>query len=301
MSKVFKKKYTIEGNLFKLLINDKTANKVANFYTEAPFPNYENDDDKSSIIYKGEKNYLAREFKKFIGFDKNILEVGCGTGQLSIYFAIGNNNRIFALDPTLASIELGRNFAKKNKIKNIKFVNADIFDDVFHDHTFDFIWTNGVLHHTKNPSLAFSIIAKYLKKEGYILVGLYNKYGRLRTVLRQYLYNFFGKKIVMILDPILRNIKKNNTQQIKSWIKDQYEHPIESLHTIDEVLKWFNDNDIEFISSIPLCDTENDLKQNIFKKSSKGTILSRLFSQISMLFNNLGADGGLFVVIGKKK
>ena len=26
----------------------------------------------------------------------------------------------------------------------------------------------------------------------------------------------------------------------KAWIRDQYIHPIESLHTIDEVLKWFD-------------------------------------------------------------
>ena len=68
---------------------------------------------------------------------------------------------------------------------------------------FDFIWTNGVLHHTKNPSLAFEIISKYLKKEGYILVGLYNKYGRLRTVLRRFLYKIFGSFIVKIMDPTL--------------------------------------------------------------------------------------------------
>ena len=298
---IFKKKYLVEDNLVKIVINDKTVEKVIDFYTEAPFPNYEESDDKSSINYKGEKNYLAREFKKFIGFNKNILEVGCGTGQLSLYFAIGNNNRVYALDPTLASINLGRNFSKKNKIQNVKFINADIFDDIFHEKTFDFIWTNGVLHHTKNPNLAFDVISKYLKKNGYILVGLYNKYGRLRTVLRQYLYKLFGKKIVMILDPTLRNIKKGNTQQIKSWIKDQYEHPVESLHTIDEVIVWFDKNDIEFISSIPSCDFNKDQNINIFKKSSKGTILSRLFSQISMLFNNLGADGGLFIVVGKKK
>ena len=53
--------------------------------------------------------------------------------------------------------------------------------------------------------------------------------------------------------------------------------------------------------SIPSCDFKNNQNINIFKKSSKGTILSRLFSQISMLFNNLGADGGLFIVVGKKK
>jgi len=301
VSNIINKDFILEDNIIKMKIDDKVVNKVIKFYSDAPFPNYENDDDKSSISYKGDKNYLALKFKNFIGFNKNILEVGCGTGQLSLYFSIGNNNRVFALDPTLESIKLGSKFSKKNNIKNIKFVNADIFDDVFTEESFDFIWTNGVLHHTKNPSLAFNIISKYLKKDGYILVGLYNKYGRIRTIFRRFLYKIFGKSVVMLLDPILRNIKKNNKLQIKSWIRDQYEHPVESLHTLDEVLGWFSSNNIEFINSIPKCNIQEQESNNLFEKSSRGNFLSRVFSQIAMIFNNLGSDGGLFVVIGKKK
>ena len=301
MNKVFKnKEIKINDNVVKLKINDTTVEKVIDFYNEAPFPNYEDNDDKSSINQKGENNYLAKQFKNFIGFNKDVLEVGCGTGQLSIYFAIGNNNRVYALDPTLASIKLGKDFSEKNKIENVKFVNADIFDDIFHDESFDFIWTNGVLHHTKNPKLAFHIISKYLKKNGYILVGLYNKYGRARTLFRRFLYKLFGKSVVMFLDPTLRKIKKGNDNQIKSWIRDQYEHPVESLHTLDEVLKWFDENKIEFINSIPQCDISKETSKSLFTKSSHGTFLSRFFSQISMLFNELGSDGGLFIVIGKK-
>jgi 2-polyprenyl-3-methyl-5-hydroxy-6-metoxy-1,4-benzoquinol methylase len=301
MNKIFKKKnIEVINNLIKLKIDDTTVEKVIDFYNEAPFPNYEKNDDKSSINHKGDTNYLANEFKNFIGFNKDVLEVGCGTGQLSIYFAIGNNNRVYALDPTLASIKLGKDFSEKNKIENVKFVNADIFDDIFHDESFDFIWTNGVLHHTKNPKLAFHIISKYLKKNGYILVGLYNKYGRARTLFRRFLYKLFGKSVVMFLDPTLRKIKKGNDNQIKSWIRDQYEHPVESLHTLDEVLKWFDENKIEFINSIPQCDISKETSKSLFTKSSHGTFLSRFFSQISMLFNELGSDGGLFIVIGKK-
>jgi len=65
-------------------------------------------------------------------------------------------------------LDLAKEFADKNNISNIKFVNADIFDDIFKDEVFDFIWTNGVLHHTKDPYGAFKILVKYLKKEGYI-------------------------------------------------------------------------------------------------------------------------------------
>ena len=139
-----------------------------------------------------------------------------------------------------------------------------------------------------------------LKKNGYILVGLYNKYGRARTLFRRFLYKIFGKFIVMFLDPTLRKIKKGNDNQIKSWIRDQYEHPVESLHTLDEVLIWFKKNKIEFINSIPSCSLNKNENLNLFQKSSKGNFLTRLYLQVSMLFNNLGADGGLFIVIGKK-
>ena len=45
-----------------------------------------------TILEKGNRNILAQQFKKFIGFKKNVLEVGCGTGQLSIFFSLGTNN-----------------------------------------------------------------------------------------------------------------------------------------------------------------------------------------------------------------
>jgi 2-polyprenyl-3-methyl-5-hydroxy-6-metoxy-1,4-benzoquinol methylase len=60
---------------------------------------------------------------------------------------------------------IAQNFAKKNNIDNIEFINSDIFDDVLNDEVFDFIWCNGVLHHTKNPYLGFKILIKSLKKK----------------------------------------------------------------------------------------------------------------------------------------
>ena len=233
-----------------------------------------------------------------MGDNKTILEVGCGTGQLSNYFAIETNNKIISLDPTLESIELAKNFSIKNYISNITFLNVDIFDDVLSDECFDFIWCNGVLHHTKDPYLAFKIFIKSLKKNGYVLIGLYNKFGRFRTIIRKYLTKIFSSKILKIFDPTLKKLKLDEDEK-KAWIRDQYFHPIESLHTIDEVLKWFKENNIEFISSIPSSDFDYDYK-DIFEKKSEGTYYSRIVNQISMIFNQLGSDGGLFILIGKK-
>ena len=293
-----KKKINKEDGIFMFEINDNETKKVTSFYKESPFPNYKSNDDKSTILDKGNNNYLTSKFKNFIGYKKDVLEVGCGTGQLAIYFALGTNNRVVGLDPTIESLKLAADFSKKQNIDNIDFINADIFDDVLTDKYFDFIWCNGVLHHTQDPYKAFRVLIKSLKNEGYVLIGLYNKFGRIRTVFRRYMFKIFGSKYLDIFDPTLRNLK-NNEEERKAWIRDQYIHPIESLHTIDNVLEWFNKNDIEFINSIPSSNFEDD-DDNLFSKKSKGDLYSRVINQLSMIFNNLGSDGGLFIIIGKK-
>lgn len=298
MVEFVKKKFENRNGIISFEIKDTETKKVTSFYQETPFPNYKEEDNKQTILEKGNKNFLAAQFKKFIGYKKSILEVGCGTGQLSIYFSIGTNNNVVALDPTIQSLNLAKKFADSNSISNIKFLNADIFDDVLTDQYFDFIWCNGVLHHTKDPYGAFKILIKSLKSKGYVLIGLYNKYGRLRTIIRRYLYKLFGKKFLEKIDPTLKNLKLDENEK-NAWIRDQYIHPIESLHTVDEVLKWFDENNIDFVSSIPSSDFDFDYK-NIFEKKSRGSLYSRIINQFTMIFNSLGSDGGLFVLIGKK-
>ncbi len=295
-----KKKFEKSGNIFSYKIENNITKNVTSFYNIKPFPNYDESDNKATILNKGNKNYLAKQFKDFVGFKKKVLEVGCGTGQLSMYFSIGTNNQIVSLDPTIESLRLANKFALENNIKNVNLVNADIFDDVLKDDYFDFVWTNGVLHHTKDPKKAFEITVKSLKNEGYILVGLYNKLGRIRTKVRKYLYKIFGRKVVLLLDPVLRNIKSGSPDQIDAWIRDQYEHPVESVHTIDEVLRWFNENKVKFISSVPHCTIDLNYENNLFLEQKKGNLFFRWLNQFLMIFNFLGDDGGLFVLIGKK-
>ncbi len=299
----FKNKLNFYDEILVLEQKNVITSKVANFYKKTPFPNYNEFDTIQDLLNTLKSNKLINDLKKYIGFNKRIIEVGSGTCQLSIALASGTNNSIVSLDPTLEALKLGSNFAEKNNIKNIKFLNADLFDDPIKESFFDLVWCSGVLHHTQNTQKGLKIILKWLKPKGLIIIGLYNKYGRMRTFARQILYkvfmkSIFGKNIIYFLDPYLR---KNLSQEKKeAWFKDQYDHPVERSHSMDEVLKWFDENNIDFIGSVPSIELNDGYTSIQNMNCFKGTFITRIILQLSMIFSKNGSEGGLFIMIGKK-
>ena len=295
------KDFEIIDEIVNFHIKDPVTSKVGNFYETDPFPNYEINNDLNKILQIGDQNSFLKSLKSFVGFNKNVVEIGAGTCQLSNYLAIGTNNHVCSFDSSFNSLQIGKNFAKKNKIKNISFVRGDIFDPIFQDESFDFLICNGVLHHTKDPYSGFLNIIKSVKKNGYIIIGLYNKIGRFRTKVRKYIYKALGKSVIKFIDPVLRKTDKHSHDKIKAWIKDQYNHPVESTHTFDEILNWFDKNNIEFINSLPELSILDTQMENLFKKKNRASLFERILSQIFMIFDRPGAEGGLFIFIGKKK
>ena len=144
--------------------------------------------------------------------------------------------------------------------------------------------------------------SRWVKNDGLLIIGVYNTFGRLRTNLRQIIYKVLGKskiarKIISIMDPYLR---KNLSVEKKAWFRYQYEHfCFERKHTLDEVMKWFEENKIEYLGSIP---SPNFEFQTINQMDGyKGTYFQRICTQISMLFSNLGGEGGMCILVGRKR
>ncbi len=304
IKKNFQKKIKCKNGIYYKSIDLNKTREVADFYNKNPFPNFDDFQNKRDLLKIIDKNEFLKDLKEYIGYNKKFIEVGSGTSQLSLALASGTNNMIVALDPTLESLKLGKDFADNNNIENVIFLNADLFDDPCKNNYFDFVWCSGVLHHTIDSKKGFEIISKWVKPGGTIIIGLYNKYGRLRTNLRQLIFKFFlkskvGENIVRFMDPYLR--KGLSKEKDIAWFKDQYEHPLERKHTMDEVINWFENNKIDYLGSIPTTKCDNKLIKIKHMDGKKGSYIERLFSQINMLFSNLGGEGGLFIVLGKKK
>ena len=64
------KNFNLNGNIVDFDIKDPITLKVKQFYEKYPFPNYKIDDNKHTILEKGNKNSFVAELKNFIGFNK---------------------------------------------------------------------------------------------------------------------------------------------------------------------------------------------------------------------------------------
>ena len=90
------------------------------FYNEIKFPNYDEIDDFGSLLEKSEKSTFIKKLDEEIPMFAKVLEVGCGTGQLSLFLS-RYKREIFSIDLSTGSLELGENFRKKNNILKIYF------------------------------------------------------------------------------------------------------------------------------------------------------------------------------------
>lgn len=283
----------------KLLGSDgKVTHAVQDFYEEAPFPNYNSFDNIASFVKRADAGIFARLLRQQIQINSNILEVGCGTAQLSNYLAATTPTRVYAADMTLASLRLGHDFAKRNGIEGVRFIQTNLFVPPIRPQSMDIVISNGVLHHTYDTKKAFMSISRLVKPGGYIIIGLYNHIGRLRTDIRRGLVKIFGES-VLFLDPHLRN--NLSPEKRRAWINDQYYHPQERKHSISELMQWFDEAGFSFVSSIPKIIGDFSNEESLFEPQNPGTPSDRIAAEIGMLFSSLGGEGGLFICIGRRR
>lgn len=270
---------------------------VQNFYKAAPFPNYNSFDSIASFVKRADAGIFARLLRQQIPPNSNVLEIGCGTAQLSNYLAATTTTRAYAVDMTMASLRLGRDFALRNRVEGISFIQANLFMPPFKAQSMDILISNGVLHHTSDTKKAFMSISRLVKPGGYIIIGLYNRIGRLRTDIRRGLVKAFGERM-LFLDPHLR--KDLSPEKRRAWINDQYYHPKERKHSISEVMQWFDEAGFSFVSSIPKIVGEFKNNESLFEPQDPGTPSDRIAAEIGMLFSGLGGEGGLFICVGRR-
>ncbi len=278
---------------------EDVTDAIRAFYEETPFPNYEDFDSVASLIAKARQGRFARLLDDQIPPGARILECGCGTGQLSNFLSIANRD-VFATDLCQNSLRLGQRFKHENRLGRVRFFQMNLFRPCFRPGSFDLVISNGVLHHTSDPFGGFRSIAKLVKPGGYVLFGLYHRYGRLVTDLRRLLFRLSGDRLTF-LDPNLRR-SDPGAARWKAWFMDQYKNPHESKHTLGEAIGWLAAEGFDLASTVPHSRpfrTFSD-EDRLFGRDRAGSALERWIVELGMIAQG-SREGGFFVVVGRKR
>ena len=292
---------TEEINFFNeipdLFLSDKSeiTRTQSEFYDDIKFPNYDDIEDFGTLFDKSTKSIFIKKLDDEIPHRAEILEAGCGTGQLSIALS-RFGRRIHGIDLSKGSLNEAKKFIDKINIKNVQFYRMNIFKLYFKKNFFDIVISNGVLHHTTDARVAFSELVKHLKPNGIIVIGLYHKYGRLMQNLRQKLIRIFGERFKNLDKRFSTNISEKKKY---AWFRDQYQNPHETKHTFSEVIKWFDQNNIEYLNSIPF---DFNFNNKLLLKQKPKSKYFMFLNELSLMANLAQInEGGFFVMIGKKK
>ncbi|MBU1630874.1 MAG: methyltransferase domain-containing protein [Candidatus Omnitrophica bacterium] len=275
------------------------TNMVKKFYEKTPFPNYEEFENVGGLIQKAQTGIFARLLNEQVPFNIRVLEVGCGTGQLSNFLGVAHRI-VFGTDMCLNSLKLGQEFKKRNGLERVGFYQMNLFRPIFREESFPLVICNGVLHHTSAPFSGFQSISRLVKKGGYILIGLYNRYGRITTDIRRSIFKISSDRF-KFLDSRLRDKNIGELKKL-TWFMDQYKNPHESGHTIREVLGWFEQIGFDFVNGIPKLKAFETFSENerLFKSNPEGNWLDHFLVQTHLLFTG-SKEGGFFLMIGRKK
>ena len=282
----------------ELSSNEDVTEKIRLFYEQNPFPNYDDFDNIGSLIDKARKGLFAALLDEQIPFGARILECGCGTGQLTNFLSIANRV-VIGTDICRNSLMMAQEFKNVNNLDRAHFYQMNLFRPCFRPQSFDLVISNGVLHHTSDPFLGFKSISALVKPGGYILVGLYHKYGRIMTNLRQSVFGISGNRL-KFLDP--RAIHKDiSPAKRNSWFMDQYKNPHESKHTVGEVLRWLEETGFAFIHSLPKTVPFEgiDSTERLFDPDRLGGRFERFIVNLGMIFSG-HKEGGFFIIIAQK-
>ncbi|RNB84190.1 class I SAM-dependent methyltransferase [Brevibacillus nitrificans] len=149
-----------------------------------------------NLANNGEMSYTEWQFQKgdqtiqfFLPFhsqeqmfrDKTVLDIGCGGGGKTCYYATYGPKKMIGIDIVPHYAEEGNAFAKEKGLADVvSFMTGDAARMIFEDNTFDTIIMNDAMEHVGEPEKTLEECFRVLKPGGHLYINFppyYHPYG----------------------------------------------------------------------------------------------------------------------------
>ena len=229
--------------------------------------------------------------------NSTLIDYGSGTGlNTLVYDYLGANCTLVEYDKK--SYQYSKDLFKKLSKNKYKIYNKDIFS-FRTNKKYDFVISNGVAHHTKNPILNLKICLNSLKNNGFFILGIGETNGFfLRNLQRLILYSLSNDREEIIqfakilFKDHLQRSKKFSGRTVNEIIADTYLNPKINTLSLNQLTNFFKRNNIEqysFYGTIKSLDNllEIDTNQFQLKNSNKNKNFKKNKIKINLNLNDL--------------
>ena len=220
--------------------------KTSNLYTSLweGYSEYEFLEESKKFILRRLKQDTVDMYIK----DKVVLDLGCGSGRNSLALSMLGARKVVGMDYHKQSYARAEEMARSKKM-NIEFREGNALQLPFENNEFDFVYSNGVLHHTKDWKQSLSEYFRVMKTAGFIyLYATDGIFWKTRIVQREIFKNIPQQYTLNMLH--MMKMPKNRMIFMDTWYV-----PIETHIKKNELEGIFSKNNISFkklISSNPI-------------------------------------------------
>ncbi len=285
--------------------------KVQAFYEVNPFPAFDVSKYRSREDIRERASPYARLLDRQLPHNASIADIGCGTGQLASFLALREGRQVTGADFSSTSLSYARSLRERFGLTNLTLSEDNVLELSLPDASFDFVFCNGVLHHTGNAKGGFRHVARVAKPGGFVTVGLYNSYGRFVHASIRWASLHTGPIGQRIADWGVKQMlgdqfEAADLEKRRTWWADQFVHPHETVHSANEVLGWFSELGLDYVASLPPIELGADEAHvNMFPRhvSTGGRgwrHVSAVLRQLQWVWQ-LRWTGGYFLLVGKKR